>query len=273
MKCFLLAAVFLAGAPLSAQPRTKTVENEANELAARGKELFDRERYKEAAVFFRKAVDLTPTPTLLWNLARAHDQSNEWQSALDAYRQLINLGSPEELVRKSKVNVARISGAMAQAEREQRAKDAEMARVQEEKRRAESNTESVRRAAALAQKRHEEELARAKEAAEGLSPAQKRRVASFVVGGVALAAWATAGTFGGLAASSKANFHSAQTLADKQVFQGQAQSRAVVADVMLGVGLATGITAMTLFFWPEASTAASLSISPQGATLAVGGHF
>lgn len=267
-RCFALI-VIVAGAAVAA-PNPK-----ATALARDAERLYKDGQYREAAKLLDEALQLEPNPKLLYNMARALDQASEVQPAMDAYRKYVSLPSTDtepELVKKANLSMDRLRGLLARQESDTREREKEKDRLEREAREAKA------RADAEAEKaRQQKAQFDAKERARSDAQQTKvngRKVAAFVVGGVALASLTTGLVLGLVSNGSKQAFRLAETVADKRARQGDTVGQAIAADVFLGVGLAAAITAFILFpFGQQEPAPVSLVPIPGGALGTVGFDF
>jgi tetratricopeptide (TPR) repeat protein len=96
----VLALVVALPLPVHAQPKTRvgtdSVASDSNEERARALELFDKSvvlyesgRFREAATLLEEAYATFPEAVLLYNLARAYQESGELAKAIDAYERFL----------------------------------------------------------------------------------------------------------------------------------------------------------------------------------------
>jgi tetratricopeptide (TPR) repeat protein len=90
----LLFAVTLlvTAAPAWAQNAT----DQARVEFKRGAEAYQEARYEDAIEAFTRAYELDAKPTLLYNIAQAHERLGDVPSALRAYRDFLRADSPEQ---------------------------------------------------------------------------------------------------------------------------------------------------------------------------------
>lgn len=268
MRGFLVFAVALslAGAPaLAANPR-------AQALIKEGDRLYKENKYLEAAAALKDAYALEPNPTLLYNIARALDQAGELQQALDQYRTFVGLeGADPALVKKANLAMDRLRTLVARAEADQRLQEAERKRLEGDAQKERSRAQSEAEKAKLQREQFEAEKRAAEESANKKSSG--RKIAAFAVGGAAIVGLGVGIGFGVAANSSKSAFTRAETVADKQRLESETRTRALVADVSLGLSLAAAIAAVVVY--PGSSSGPQVSVVPisGGAFATVGGSF
>jgi tetratricopeptide (TPR) repeat protein len=94
------ALVVALSVPVQAQPKppagTESVADDSNERRAHALQLFDKSvalyeggRFREAASLLEEAYATFPEPVLLYNLARAYQESGELAKAIDAYERFL----------------------------------------------------------------------------------------------------------------------------------------------------------------------------------------
>jgi tetratricopeptide (TPR) repeat protein len=268
-----LSALLLAGWLLA--PATGWTKPPAEKSAAAwvkdGERLYKAGKYREAAEALLKAQALDPHPRLVYNIARAYDQAGALSDALTYYQQYVGSeeGTDPVLLKRSALAIDRLRGLVRQQEEERARQEAERQRqageVRAARERAEAEAEAKRRAEADAETQRKEALELE------LKVQERARTGAYVAGGVALAGLATGATFGVLAFNSRNSFIQAQTLDDKQKYKAVTQSRALIADIGFGVGLAAAVTAVVLYPKNGAppSSQARLLLGPGGAGVEV----
>src|SRR6185436_3574873 len=150
-----------------------------------------------------------PHPRLLYNIARAYDQANDFSNALDYYRQYVSSESDTDpaLLKKSNLSMDRLRGLIAREEANKNQADSERKRLEEEKHRAE---ESAKVEAEAAKKAREDFDAQQKAEAEAKERSQNRgKTIAYVAGGLGAAGVLAGGTFTYLTLDSKGKFKSA----------------------------------------------------------------
>ena len=257
----LCACVSVLGAPslVIAQSRAAVQHYE------RGREHYQAGRYAEAAVELEEAQRLDPeSPTLAYNLARVYELMGDYDRATTHYTRLADM-TPEgdeqhdqALQALERVRGARAAQAQLEAEREAALREVEA------QARAEATVETERR------------LGR-----RGRADALFYASAALSIGALG------GGSLLGFYALRKDNVaddwvvgrgHSASARAAEQA---SARRMAIGADLLLGTGIAAGVSALLLYYLrdrhpPDGSqTALRLSLTPSlsGATLWVGGRL
>lgn len=86
---FVAVGLFLAA--LAAAPRARADEAEGRRHWKRGSELYDKQRYVEAAKEFEAGYAAAPRPLFLLNIGHAYRRANELARAKDAYQKLLTL--------------------------------------------------------------------------------------------------------------------------------------------------------------------------------------
>jgi tetratricopeptide (TPR) repeat protein len=120
---WLVVYALLCGAPAFAEP-TKAAKKEAFKLYAESEKRYREGRFEDAAALMRRAYELDPAPTLLFNLARALESAGDLEGAVEGYRNYL-----------AKQPKARDRGAIEKrlATLEQQVKErAELARIREQ---------------------------------------------------------------------------------------------------------------------------------------------
>lgn len=239
MRVGALLLCFVACAAFAANPK-------ATALIKEGDRLYKENKYREAAEALKKAYDLEPAPTLLYNIARAYDQAGELKIALDYYRQFVgNEGADAALVKKANLAMDRLRTLVAKDEATAQLADAEKKRLEDEAKAAKEKAASEAEKARLQKEQYEAEKKAAQAASQ--SKSNTRLAISLVIGGVAVGALGTGIAFGVLAGQSKQQFTTAATVADKKRLQSETQTRALIADVGFGAALATAVIAVIVF--------------------------
>jgi tetratricopeptide (TPR) repeat protein len=263
MRWALLAAVFVSASAFAASKPAALVKE--------GDRLYKDGKYKEAAEVLKKAYELDPNPTILFNIARACDQAGEVQVALDTYRQYVSLPDTDPtLLKRANLAMDRLRTLIAQADAQKTQVEAEAKKVKEEaeaaKAKAEADAEAAKAKAAELERRE-----RARQA-EQRSKTSGRRVAAIAIGALAVAGLGTGLTFGLLANGAKSSFVNASTLQGKQTFEGRTKTYALVADVGFVAALACAVVFAVVFPWrAEPEGRVEVVLAPQG--LWVGGRF
>jgi tetratricopeptide (TPR) repeat protein len=257
----------LAGAlsAWAAQPKASAFAKEADRL-------YKDNKYREAAETLRKAYDAEPIGLYLYNIARAYDQATELKLALDYYRRYVSLPSPEvqsDLVRRANLSMDRLRTLIAKDE----ADKAEKARLQEESSRAEARAEAEA-AEARKQRRAYEAESKERKALE----AQRNNVrmtATWIAGGITVAALGAGVGFGIAASGNREAFRTATTLQTKQTFEQSTKTTAAIADVSMLVSVAAAVSTIILFPKGSPDAGPTLVWAPVsgGLVAGIGGRF
>lgn len=268
MRLGALVLFFAVSAAFAANPK-------ATALIKEGDRLYKDNKYREAAEALKKAYDLDPVPTLLYNIARAYDQAGELKIALDYYRQFVGQeGTDAALVKKANLAMDRLRTLVAKDEATAQVADAEKKRLEDEARAAKEIAAAEAEKARLQKEQYEAEKKAALAASQ--SKSNTRLAVSLIVGGVAVGSLGTGIAFGVLAGQSKQSFNTAATVADKKRLQSETQTRALIADVSFGAALATAVVAIIVFpkgAPAEKSVQVVVSPSPDGAYAGLRGTF
>ncbi len=237
-------------------------------LVKEGERLYKVGKYREAAEVLKKAQEAQPNPLVIYNIGRAYQRAGELREALSYYQQYVALPADQadpELLKKSAIAIDEIRVLLEKEERTAAATDAERKRLQEEaeasRRKAEEEQATARRA---------EEAVRQQRAAEqqrAMVAYRRSRLVAFTLGGVS-AASVGAGIFFGLQArDARKTFDKATNLAGKQTAADDTRSKALLADIGFGIGLATAIGAIIVFpkEGPPAEGEVRMTLAPRGA--------
>jgi tetratricopeptide (TPR) repeat protein len=262
---FVLSAA-LALAPPGALAQRGGSKN-PSALIREGERLYGERKYREAAEALKKAHELAPNPKLIYNIAVALENAGELREALSWYQQYVSNseGTDPTLLKRSARGIDRIqvlikkeddAQATASAEREKLQAEAEASR-----KRAEEEQLAARRAEDENQRRQQAEYARA------LKDYKRDRIIAFTVGGVAVAGVGAGVLFGMQARDSREKFDAATNLKDKETFSNDTKSKALLADIGFGVGLAGAITAIILYpkEGPPVEGEVRVTLAPRGA--------
>lgn len=84
----LLGAAILV-APLARAEPSKAAKKEAFRLFGESEKRYREGKFEEAATLLRRAYELDPAPTLLFNLARALESAGDLAGAVDGYRKYL----------------------------------------------------------------------------------------------------------------------------------------------------------------------------------------
>lgn len=241
MRTLLALTLVLPSLVFAANPK-------AAALAKEGDRYYKDGKYKEAAESLRKAYEIDPNPTLLYNRARALDQAGELKASLAAYREFVGLeGASSDLVKKANLAMDRLRGLVAKLDAEEAAREAEKKKADEE---AQKEKERVAAELAASQKRQAElEAKQEKELSQAVKTYNLRRSLAFVAGGLAVASLGSGIIFGVTANGARTSFNGATDVAGKDQFRKDAQTLAVVADVSYGAAIV--FAAATIIVFPK----------------------
>lgn len=262
---FLLSmGLLLASPPAWAERGAKT----PNALVKEGERLYKAGKYREAAEVLKKAQEAQPNPLVIYNIGRAYQRAGELREALSYYQQYVGLPADQadpELLKKSAIAIDEIRVLLEKEERTAAASEAERKRLQDEaeaaRRKAEEEQAATKRA---------EEAVRQQKAAEqqrAMANYKRSRLIAFGMGGVS-AASVGAGIFFGLQArDARTAFDKATNLEGKQSEADTTRSKALLADIGFGVGLAAAIGAIIAFpkESPPTEGEVRLTLAPRGA--------
>jgi tetratricopeptide (TPR) repeat protein len=263
--CLLLAAL------------AQAADSKALLLAKEADKLYKENRYKKAAGKLGEAYAIDPSPLYLYNMARAYDQAGEIEKSLDLYRRYVGSseGTQPDLLKKANLSMDRLRTLVAKSEAEKKIQEAETKRLEDETARAQMNAESE-----AASAREQRKIFEAKQKAtevQASTTTQQRFTAALIVGGVSLASFGTSIAFGLVAASSRNKFREAPTVADKQRFEADTKTQALICDAALLLGVATAVTAVIVFPKGSSSETALNSVAampiPGGVVASIEGRF
>jgi len=267
-------AIFLVCASWIVAPEALAQSREAVQHYERGRDHYQAGRYPEAAEELERAHQLDPdSPTLAYNLARVYELMNDFERAVFYYSRLIEMIPPsDEQHTSAQAALERVRGAQAAIDAQREADEA---------------TQAEREAVAAANR--EEDLRVAREQATIETEARLRvrgRADAAFYGSAALAIGALGGgTVLGFYALRRDNQadewvvgpnHTARA---RSSAQASARRMAIGADLLLGTGVAAGVSALLLYYLRErhprdrASSSLQLRLDPtrHGVTLQVGG--
>jgi tetratricopeptide (TPR) repeat protein len=262
---FLLSMVLLAGAPSPAWAQKGA--KSAAALVKEGERLYNSGKYREAAEALKKAQDLQPNPKLIYNIARAYERSGDLREALSWYQQYVGLKAEDSdpaLLKRSAISMDQIRVLLEKEERAASEAAAQRLRLQQEAEAARRKAEEEKAAALRA-----EEAVRQQQKAEQervMTEYRRSRVIAFSLGGLAVAS-AGAGVFFGLQArEARTQFDDATNLDRKQTAADDTRSKALLADIGFGVGLAAAIGAIVVYpkEGPPAEGEVRMTLAPSG---------
>jgi tetratricopeptide (TPR) repeat protein len=263
---FLLSMALVMAAPSQAWAQ-KGAKNPAA-LVKEGERLYNAGKYREAAEVLKKAQEAQPNPKLIYNIARAYEQAGDLRESLSYYQQYVGQKTEESdpmLLKRSALAIDRLRVLIEKEEKTAAEAEAERKRLQEQaeaaRRRAEEEQAAARRAEEISRQQRQAEQERA------LADYRRSRVIAFSMGGLS-AASVGAGLFFGLQArAERSKFDDATNLENKQAAADTTRSKAMLADIGFGVGLAAAIGAIVLFpkDGPPAEGDMRVTLAPRGA--------
>lgn len=112
LRCFALSCLALC-LSLSLTTRevdaqTKSKRAEAQEVFKDGQDDFNAGFYKEASTKFLRAFQLDPHPVIMYNVARAHEETGELIKSLQYYRLLLGLKPSKRVRREANAKIEEI---------------------------------------------------------------------------------------------------------------------------------------------------------------------
>ncbi|MFW5966026.1 MAG: tetratricopeptide repeat protein [Persicimonas sp.] len=208
------------GEDLSAEERAEKVEA----LAAEGAEAYKAENYDEAIGLFEEAYEVEPVPNLLYNIAKSYEKKEEYDRAVEYYREFAispDVDADARATAIERIESLRQIADLKQEEVDRTRQAAEQAEAGEEPTAAEGLGES------------EGSSSRSDDGASG-SPA------NWWVLGTSAALLGTGATFGLMASSSAAAVQDAETFDERRAASERGPKQAALADGFLGAGLVAG---------------------------------
>ncbi|MCP3139052.1 tetratricopeptide repeat protein [Pyxidicoccus xibeiensis] len=262
---FVLSAALALAPPVALAQRGGS--KNAPALIKEGERLYQAGKYKEAAEALKKAHELAPNPKLIYNIAFALENAGELRDALSWYQQYVGSteGTDPTLLKRSARGIDRLQVLIKKEEQAQASADTERQKLQEEaeaaRQRAEQEQAATRRAEEENQRQRQAEYERA------MKSYKRQRIAAFAIGGVAVAGVGAGVLFGMQARDSREQFDLATRLEDKQARADDTKSKALLADIGFGVGLAGAITAIILYpkEGPPVAGEVRVTLAPRGA--------
>ena len=256
----------LAVAPLAAQ--AKSTDAEVSRLAKQSQSQYQAGDYTGAAETLLKAYELKPVSRLLFNIAKTYEKADNADQAMRFYQRYIDASDAEpELVRQASRAIERLR--MLQDTKkaaDQKAADQKAADQKAEEDKLAAQKADLEKQKEQAEKDEADRQARANELAAQPPPKKSRAVPYTLigVGGAAVAG----GVVLGLTANSLASDEKASTdPIAKPDLRNQAKSRALVADIAYGVGVAALATGIILIATePKAPAPADGSVSAGSGT-------
>lgn len=234
------AMALLLAAPVQAQPADDTVAR-VEALAGEARALYDAGEFGQAVARYLEAYKLQPTAAVLYNVAVIYDKKiQEVDLAIEYYRRYI--ASPDADPDAVQRATARLQALKAEKE--------------------------ARRQADLSTLPTETPPPSGNPGVSGLAqpaPTSGQAVAGWVLIGTGLVGLAGGGVMGYLARDSADKF-SESTLYDEKVgHREDAEGRALIADVLFGVGAAaalTGVVLLVLDDGPAPAEVGALRVGP-----------
>jgi tetratricopeptide (TPR) repeat protein len=243
------------------------------QLVKRAEVLYQGAHYPEAAAMLQQAYEVEANPRVLYNIARAFDQSGSLKPALDYYQKyLASERTDAMLAQRASLSVDRLKGLIDKQEAEAKKQEEERARSEAKAKAAEEHAQSEADAArrAEAEATLQTQARQRAQLDSELASRRRMRIASFTVGGLGVAAVGVGAAFGVLANSSHTQFTQADSAADKDSFASTTRSRALIADVGYGAGVLALGAAFFLYPKGKAPGPVTLVPVPGGVGLAVG---
>jgi tetratricopeptide (TPR) repeat protein len=230
-------------------------------------------KYLEAVAMLKQAYESQPDPRLLYNIAKAEDQAGNLKEALDYYQRYVNSseGTDPKLLKRSSQAMDRVRSLLAKDDEERRRQEAERQRVEAEHQEAQADARAAQERAtaeaAAARRAQEEAEAQNRANVEAqIGTRSRRRVVAWSAGGLGVAAVGAGAYFGVTANNAYNQFHSAQTIPDKDTLVNKTRTNALLADVGFAVGAALVVTAVIVY--PKGSEPRiALAPMPNGAAL------
>ncbi len=238
----------LAGAlPTGAAAQDAPAAVDVEALARRASELYKAEQYTEAVSVYLQAWQAAPAAALLYNVAHIYDRKlGERELAIDFYRKYIT--SPDA----DPTAVARATERI-QVLKQQQAEAA-----------------AAPKPAPVVTAPPPDPPPVVTQPAE--PPSGRRRAVGWILAGTGTALLAGGGVLGYVARTDADAFADSTDLDEKRSHRDSGQSKALAADVMMGVGLAAGITgAVLLLIGDDAPAPVTVGAGP--GFLVIGGSL
>jgi tetratricopeptide (TPR) repeat protein len=258
----LLAALLLAPAPARAQ---RGGTRNPKELIKQAERLYDQKKYLEAAEALEKANEAMPDSRLIYNIARAYDQAGKAGEASFYYEKYLTDGEDQQLRKRSRLAIDRLRLQQEKEEAASAVAEAERKRLQEEAAEAQRRAAAEREAAQRAEEASQLQLQAAYD--DALTARRRMQVTSFALGGVAVAGASVGTLFGLQSRSARTTFNAATDPETKRTAADLTRSKALLADIGFGVGLASAVAAILLYPkepLPEPGEA-RVTLAPHGA--------
>ena len=114
-RCVALVAAMLSAAPAIAQPAASAADRKKAKAYVDAGLVAQADRdYEGAIALYRKAYELVPHPTLLFNLAQAHRLAGRQREALELYRRYVAVAPETSLAREAQQWIAALEAAGAE---------------------------------------------------------------------------------------------------------------------------------------------------------------
>lgn len=214
------------GDNLSSEERAEKVES----LAAKGAEAYQAGDYDEAIALFEEAHDLEPVPNLLYNIAKSYEKKEEYNKAVDYYREFAI--SPDVDSDARATAIERIESLRQIADLKQE----EVDRTRQAAKQAEAGQEPTAA----------EGLGDSRETSGTSSDGASGSTAHWWVLGAGAALLGTGTAFGLAASSSAGAVQDANTFDERQAARERGPTQAALADGFLGAGLVVGAVGLYL---------------------------
>ncbi|MCP3103579.1 hypothetical protein LZ198_32315 [Myxococcus sp. K15C18031901] len=260
--------VLVLSAALVLSPQVALAQRAKNPqaLIKEGERLYQAGKFRESADVLKKAHEAQPNPRLIFNIAVALENAGDLREALSWYQQYVGAteGTDPTLLKRSARSIDKLRLLLDKETQAQASADAEKQKLQEEAEVAKKRADEEQ----LATRRAEEENQRQKKAEfdRALKSYKTQRIAAFAVGGVGVLGVGAGILFGMQAKDSRDKFDAATTLETKQSFSDDTKSKALLADIGFGVGLAGAITAIILYpkDGPPVEGEVRMTLAPRG---------
>ncbi|WP_338269782.1 tetratricopeptide repeat protein [Corallococcus caeni] len=276
MRLVFVLSLALALSPGSALAQRGGSKVNVQALLKEGKRLYDAGKYREAAEALKQANEAQPHPRLVYNIAVALEYAGEPREAMSFYRQYVTSSSEDTdptLLKNSNRAIDRLRVQLDREDQAQAVADADRKRLEAEAEAARQKADEEQAAARRAEE--ESERQRQAEMDRAVKSYRNQRIAAFATGGVAVVGVGVGVLFGLQARDQREQFDNAGTLADKQRLSDSTKSKALLADIGFGVGLAGAITAIILYpkEGPPAQGEVRVTLAPRGAGVGMEGRF
>ncbi|KFE65322.1 Tetratricopeptide repeat domain protein [Hyalangium minutum] len=236
-------------------------------LVKEGERLYNAGKYREAAEVLKKAQEAQPNSKLIYNIARAYEQAGDLRESLSYYQQYVGQNTEEAdptLLKRSALAIDRLRVLIDKEAKAAAEAEVERKRLQEQadasRRKAEEEQAAARRAEEVSRQQQKAEQERA------LADYRRSRVIAFSLGGLSAVSLGGGLFFGLQARDARTKFDDATNLDGKQTAADTTRSKALLADIGMGVGLAAAIGAIIVFpkEGPPAEGEVRLTLAPRG---------